>query len=50
MILGKSNFVYRVKDTNTFVTYEKKKRISNQLECMLILIMLTTISLNIEKI
>ena len=25
MILGRSNFVYRIKNTNTFVTYEKRK-------------------------
>ena len=25
MILGRSNFVYRVKDSNTFVTFEKRK-------------------------
>ena len=25
MILGRSNFVYRVKDSNTFVTFEKHK-------------------------
>lgn len=25
MILGRSNFVYRIKDTNTFVTFEKRK-------------------------
>ena len=25
MILGKSNFVYRIKDTNTFVSFEKRK-------------------------
>lgn len=26
MILGRSNFVYRIKDSNTFVTFEKRKK------------------------
>ena len=30
MILGRSSFVYRIKDTNTFVTYERRKEYETQ--------------------
>ena len=43
MILGKSSFVYRVKDTIRLLP-SKKEKSTIQLECMLILISLTTIS------
>ena len=34
MILGRSNFVYRIKDTNTFVSFDMKEEVIKQHDYM----------------